>query len=200
MVFVAGGPPWLAVPAALAVGSGGRRRQRLPRRLCRHPAVHRDARRADRLQRPRLSPLRRQDDLRLGDSGLLRRLRARRRSTSADRDRRFPTSPSSRPSALLLVWVFLEQTITGRRLYAIGGNAEAARLAGVRIKPLKVAGLRAFRLRRGERRADDRQPRRLGQSDAGRRTDARRDRGGVPRHDHERGGRSRGFSSPCSAC
>ena len=39
---------------------------------------------------------------------------------------------------LILVWVFLEQTITGRRLYAIGGNAEAARLAGVRIKPLKV--------------------------------------------------------------
>ena len=40
--------------------------------------------------------------------------------------------------ALILVWLFLEQTITGRRLYAIGGNAEAARLAGVRIKPLKV--------------------------------------------------------------
>jgi ribose transport system permease protein len=40
--------------------------------------------------------------------------------------------------ALILVWLFLEQTIIGRRLYAIGGNAEAARLAGVRIKPLKV--------------------------------------------------------------
>jgi len=40
--------------------------------------------------------------------------------------------------ALVLVWLFLEQTITGRRLYAIGGNTEAARLAGVRIKPLKV--------------------------------------------------------------
>jgi ribose transport system permease protein len=39
---------------------------------------------------------------------------------------------------LILVWAFLEQTITGRRLYAIGGNAEAARLAGVRIRPLKV--------------------------------------------------------------
>ena len=42
-------------------------------------------------------------------------------------------------AALLLTWLFLEQTIVGRRLYAIGGNAEAARLAGVRIKPLKVA-------------------------------------------------------------
>ena len=49
-------------------------------------------------------------------------------------------------SALLLVWLFLEQTITGRRLYAIGGNAEAARLAGVRIRPLKVLafGLSGF--------------------------------------------------------
>ena len=40
---------------------------------------------------------------------------------------------------LVLIWVFLEQTIYGRRLYAIGGNAEAARLAGVRIKPLRLA-------------------------------------------------------------
>ena len=40
---------------------------------------------------------------------------------------------------LLVVWVFLEHTIHGRRLYAIGGNAEAARLAGVRIKPLRLA-------------------------------------------------------------
>jgi ribose transport system permease protein len=49
-------------------------------------------------------------------------------------------------SALILVWLFLEQTITGRRLYAIGGNAEAARLAGVRIRPLKVLafGLSGF--------------------------------------------------------
>ena len=39
---------------------------------------------------------------------------------------------------LLLVWLLLEQTVVGRRLYAIGGNAEAARLAGVRIRPLKL--------------------------------------------------------------
>jgi ribose transport system permease protein len=42
-------------------------------------------------------------------------------------------------AALFLVWLLLEQTVLGRRLYAIGGNAEAARLAGVRIKPLKLA-------------------------------------------------------------
>ncbi len=41
--------------------------------------------------------------------------------------------------AMSLTWIFLEQTIHGRRLYAIGGNAEAARLAGVRIKPLRLA-------------------------------------------------------------
>jgi len=41
--------------------------------------------------------------------------------------------------ALIVIWVFLEQTVYGRRLYAIGGNAEAARLAGVRIKPLRLA-------------------------------------------------------------
>jgi ABC-type xylose transport system permease subunit len=32
-----------------------------------------------------------------------------------------------------------EQTIYGRRLYATGGNAEAVQLAGVRIRPLRLA-------------------------------------------------------------
>jgi ribose transport system permease protein len=41
-------------------------------------------------------------------------------------------------AALIVIWLFLEQTIYGRRLYAIGGNAEAARLAGVRIKLLRL--------------------------------------------------------------
>jgi ribose transport system permease protein len=41
--------------------------------------------------------------------------------------------------ALVLVWLLLEQTVVGRRLYAIGGNAEAARLAGVRVRPLRMA-------------------------------------------------------------
>jgi ribose transport system permease protein len=38
-----------------------------------------------------------------------------------------------------LVWVFLEQTLAGRRLYAIGDNPEAARLAGVPVRPLRLA-------------------------------------------------------------
>lgn len=34
-------------------------------------------------------------------------------------------------------WLFLEQTVHGRRLYAIGGNSEAARLAGVRVRQVR---------------------------------------------------------------
>jgi len=37
-----------------------------------------------------------------------------------------------------LSWVLLEQTTFGRRLYAIGGNLEAARLAGVAVRRLKL--------------------------------------------------------------
>jgi ribose transport system permease protein len=37
------------------------------------------------------------------------------------------------------VWVVLEQTTYGRRLYAIGGNAEAARLAGVKVAWLRLS-------------------------------------------------------------
>jgi len=40
---------------------------------------------------------------------------------------------------VLAVWVLLEQTTFGRRLYAIGGNREAARLAGVHVKRLRLA-------------------------------------------------------------
>ncbi|MFN5998647.1 MAG: ABC transporter permease [Paracoccaceae bacterium] len=38
-----------------------------------------------------------------------------------------------------LVWVVLEHTTYGRRLYAIGGNADAARLAGVRVSQLRLS-------------------------------------------------------------
>jgi ribose transport system permease protein len=37
-----------------------------------------------------------------------------------------------------LVWVLLEQTTFGRRLYAIGGNIEAAYLSGVPVRRLKL--------------------------------------------------------------
>lgn len=42
-------------------------------------------------------------------------------------------------AVLGLVWFFLEETPSGRRLYAIGGNMEAARLAGVPVRKLRLA-------------------------------------------------------------
>lgn len=39
----------------------------------------------------------------------------------------------------LLIWIVLEHTIYGRRLYAIGGNADAARLAGVKVTQLRLS-------------------------------------------------------------
>jgi ribose transport system permease protein len=41
--------------------------------------------------------------------------------------------------ALLVVWFLLEHTSYGRRLYAIGGNIEAARLAGVPVRRLRAS-------------------------------------------------------------
>ncbi|CAB3810664.1 ABC transporter permease subunit [Paraburkholderia fynbosensis] len=39
-----------------------------------------------------------------------------------------------------LVWFVLSFTSTGRRLYAVGGNAEAARLSGINVGRYKMAG------------------------------------------------------------
>jgi ribose transport system permease protein len=41
-------------------------------------------------------------------------------------------------AVLAVIWLVLEQTPYGRRLYAIGGNIEAARLAGTRVKRLRL--------------------------------------------------------------
>ncbi len=40
---------------------------------------------------------------------------------------------------LALVWVTLEHTVFGRKLYAIGGNIEAARLAGIDVARARLA-------------------------------------------------------------
>ena len=39
-----------------------------------------------------------------------------------------------------IVWVLLDRTEIGRYMYAIGGNSDAARLSGVRVRPLRVLG------------------------------------------------------------
>ncbi|MCZ4346010.1 ABC transporter permease [Devosia neptuniae] len=41
-------------------------------------------------------------------------------------------------AVVTLIWVLLEHTTFGRRLYAIGGNIEAAHLSGVAVRKLKV--------------------------------------------------------------
>lgn len=40
----------------------------------------------------------------------------------------------------IVIWVVLDRTEIGRYMYAIGGNAEAARLSGLRVRPLRVLG------------------------------------------------------------
>lgn len=42
-------------------------------------------------------------------------------------------------AVVLAIWVVLEQTSYGRRLYAIGGNRDAARLAGIPVRPLRLS-------------------------------------------------------------
>ncbi|KKB78226.1 dolichyl-phosphate beta-glucosyltransferase [Devosia soli] len=39
---------------------------------------------------------------------------------------------------ILVVWILLEQTTFGRRLYAMGGNMEAAHLSGIAVKRLRL--------------------------------------------------------------
>jgi len=40
---------------------------------------------------------------------------------------------------LALIWFLLEKKVFGRHLYAMGGNTEAARLAGVRVREVRLA-------------------------------------------------------------
>lgn len=43
----------------------------------------------------------------------------------------------------LVVWYFLERTPLGRRIYAVGGNMEAARLSGIRVGGVVIGSLTA---------------------------------------------------------
>ncbi len=53
-------------------------------------------------------------------------------------DWRIPALTLVALGVLVVIWLVLEQTPYGRRLYAIGGNIEAARLAGTRVKRLRL--------------------------------------------------------------
>jgi len=58
--------------------------------------------------------------------------------TVGERTLLFPNLTIVALIVLALAWLLLEQTTFGRRLYAIGGNAEAARLGGVRVRLLRL--------------------------------------------------------------
>lgn len=53
-------------------------------------------------------------------------------------DLRIPALTLVALGVLAVIWAVLEQTPYGRRLYAIGGNIEAARLAGTRVVKLRL--------------------------------------------------------------
>ena len=52
---------------------------------------------------------------------------------------KLPTLTLTALIVLIVVWITLEQTTYGRRLYAIGGNIEAARLAGIKVRLLRLS-------------------------------------------------------------
>jgi ribose transport system permease protein len=51
----------------------------------------------------------------------------------------FPNLTLVAIAVAFIIWVVLEQTSYGRRLYAIGGNTQAARLAGVPVTSLRLS-------------------------------------------------------------
>lgn len=59
--------------------------------------------------------------------------------TEGERVIRLPNLTLVALAVTAVAWVTLEQTTYGRRLYAIGGNRDAARLAGVRVTALRLS-------------------------------------------------------------
>lgn len=59
--------------------------------------------------------------------------------TEGERVIRLPNLTLVALAVTSIAWVTLEQTTYGRRLYAIGGNRDAARLAGVRVTALRLS-------------------------------------------------------------
>jgi ribose transport system permease protein len=59
--------------------------------------------------------------------------------TEGERIVRLPNLTLVALAVTVLTWIVLEQTTYGRRLYAIGGNRDAARLAGVRVTALRLS-------------------------------------------------------------
>ena len=52
---------------------------------------------------------------------------------------------TSSPLVVVVGWIVLNRTTFGRRTYAVGGNPEAARLAGIDVQAAHHAAVRAVR-------------------------------------------------------
>lgn len=135
MIFVAGGPPWVAVPAALAAGLAAGAVNGF---LVAYVGILPFIATLGALTVYSGLAFRLSDGKTIFGAVIPASFGGFARGGAGIAGLAIPNLTLVAALALILVWVFLEQTITGRRLYAIGGNAEAARLAGVRIKPLKV--------------------------------------------------------------
>ena len=110
-------------------------------------AVHRDAGDAGGRARPRRDHRRPQDPDHQRTTGFTRLLQRRRRSASRS------SSSSSRWSRVG-GWVLLNRTTFGRRTFAVGGNPEAARLAGIKVQRHTVYLYALVGPVRGHRRRD----------------------------------------------
>ena len=122
---------WLAVPAALVLGGGHRRGQRLDRLLHAHQPADRDAGDARHRARARRSSS-----------------RTARRSSSATRTILDLGTAEVGPVPLIvlimlalfvLLGLVMPRTRFGRYTYAIGSNARASRLAGVPLHRYRIA-------------------------------------------------------------
>ena len=137
-------PGGLGDPGHAARRRARRRGQRAADRPVRAQRLHRHARHADRAARPADRHLRRPDLLRPAGVDALPRHDAVARGAGLDLDLPGRCSPSA--------IVVLGFTSFGRALYAIGGNVDAARAAGIRTDRVLwiviVTGERAGRARR----------------------------------------------------
>ena len=168
----------IIVSAAYVAGTLGRRAYRA---AARHPD-------------PRPGPARRQADRHPRDH-------ASRPSTSPTRTAAFRSRSCSSSSMLLVLTFLAKRTTFGRHVYAVGGNAEAARRAGINVPRIRIlvfmisgfmAGLGGIilaaapperRPERGRRHAADRRDRGGGDR---RHEPVRRPRRGAERADRRR--------------
>ena len=120
-----------ALLAAVVVGTLAGGVQGLRHHPAEGAALRRHARRADHLPRPDADHLQRRADL-----GLRRRRCAGSAPAWSGRCR--CRSSSSRIAAILC-HIVLRYTRYGRSVYAVGGNAEAARLSGLRVDRILVS-------------------------------------------------------------